>query len=220
MGNLKLRKELAGEAKELAATVLEEEPTNLRAVNLLSRVSMKEGKFDEAFALLEKANSISPANADRLILLGDACYGKGDLDQAVDFYKEAAGANPDKAEQAESNIGKIKIAKGDLEGALSLLQRSASEEEAAGYFNNAAVVAVKAGKFKEAIKLYETALKSLKTDKLKHIIYYNLGLSHRRDGNIPEATKMMKRAIKYKPDYEKAKKQLEQLSKATVRKSS
>ena len=92
-------------------------------------------------------------------------------------------------------------------------------EEEAGYFNNAAVVAVKAGKFKEAIKLYETALKSLKTDKLKHIIYYNLGLSHRRDGNIPEATKMMKRAIKYKPDYEKAKKQLEQLSKATVRKS-
>ena len=87
---------------------------------------MKEGKFDEAFALLEKANSISScANADRLILLGDACYGKGDLDQAVDFYKEAAGANPDKAEQAESNIGKIKIAKGDLEGALSLLQRSA-----------------------------------------------------------------------------------------------
>ena len=219
MGNLKLRKDSPDEASELAKLVLEEEPTNLRAINLMSRVSMKQGNFEEAFALLEKANSVSPNNADRLLLLGDACYGKGDLDAALGFYEEAADANPDKLEQAESNMGKVKIAQGDLESALSLLQRSASEEEAAGYFNNAAVVAVKKGQHADAVKLYETALKSLKTNKLRHIIYYNLALSHKRNNNLAECVKMLKRSLKYKPGYEKAEKMLQAIKSLSLRKS-
>ena len=95
----------------------------MRAVNLLSRIAMKEGKWDEAQKLLEKANTISPKNGDRLLMLGDACYGKGDLDAALEFYKEAADSNPDLAEKAESAMGKVKVSQGDLEGALGLLQK-------------------------------------------------------------------------------------------------
>ena len=211
MGNLKLRQDNPSKAREIAAAILQDTPHNMRAVNLLSRIAMKEGNWDEAQKLLEKANTISPKNGERLLMLGDACYGKGDLDTALEFYKEAADSSPELADKAESAMGKVKVSQGDLEGALGLLQKSASEEEAAGYFNNAAVIAVKNGDSKHAIELYETALKALKTDKLKHIIFYNLALSYRRVGSNQEAVKFTKRALKYKPDYDKAKRQLNQL---------
>ena len=216
MGNLRLRQDNPSKAREIATALLAETPHNMRAVNLLSRIAMKEGKWDEAQKLLAKANTISPKNGERLLMLGDACYGKGDLDAALEFYKEAAGSNPDLAEKAQSAMGKVKVSQGDLEGALGLLQKSASEEEAAGYFNNAAVIAVKNGDSKHAIELYETALKALKTDKLKHIIFYNLALSYRRVGSNEEAVKFTKRALKYKPDFDKAKRQLSQLENTSV----
>ncbi len=87
MGNLRLRQGNPSKAREIATSLLEETPHNMRAVNLLSRIAMKEGKWDEAQKLLEKANTISPKNGKRLLMLGDACYGKGDLDAALEFYK-------------------------------------------------------------------------------------------------------------------------------------
>ena len=69
MGNLDFRKEELDKAKDMAKKILEKNAYNLRAVNLLSRISMKEGNFEEANKLLQKANSVSPKNADRLLLL-------------------------------------------------------------------------------------------------------------------------------------------------------
>jgi tetratricopeptide (TPR) repeat protein len=217
MANLNLRREDLAEAKKLANKVLKKNALNLRAVNLLSRVFMKENKWKEADQLLRKANSLSPKNSDRLLLLGDCCFGMGKLDEAIGFYSEAMLANSDNKAKAEKSMGKAMISKGDLEAALNLIQKSASEEEAAGYFNNAAVIAVREkGNYKEAIKLYEMALQSLKTDKLKPMIYYNLALSHKKYGNLLEAAKLFKRALKYKPDYPKAKRHLRQIEMTSV----
>ena len=217
MGNLSLRRMDLGEAKNLADRVIKKNALNLRANNLLSRVLMKENNWEEANKLLRKANSLSPKNSDRLLLLGDCCFGMGNLDEAIAFYGEAMLASPGNKSRAEKSMGKVMISKGDLEAALNLIQKSASEEEAAGYFNNAAVIAVREKRdYKEAIKLYEMALRTLKTDKLKPLIYFNLALSHKRDGDLPEASKLFKRALKYKPDYTKAIKHLKQIESTSV----
>ena len=220
MGNLDFRKEELDKAKDMAKKILEKNAYNLRAVNLLSRISMKEGNFEEANKLLQKANSVSPKNADRLLLLGDTCFGLGNLDEAIEFYQEAADANPEKAGEAEAAMGKVMISKGDLESALGLLQKSASEEEAAGFFNNAAVFSVKEGNFKKAIDLYEMAIKTLKTDKLKYKIYYNMALAYKRDGDAGQAVKMLKRSLKYEPSYEKASKQLDEINSSATKRAS
>ena len=108
-------------------------------------------------------------------------------------------------------MGKVKLTQGDIEGTLNLLQNGVSEEEAAGVFNNAAVAAVKEKRYDDAIRLYENALRALKTDKLKHIVYFNLGLSHRRKGNTNKALENIRRALEFKPDYQKAINQLDQI---------
>ena len=88
-------------------------------------------------------------------MLGDAFYGSADLDAAMGYYQEAQKLGDQSEAAADCGVGKIKLAKGDVDGALELFKKSASEEEAAGYFNNAAVFAVKERKFDHSVKLCE-----------------------------------------------------------------
>ena len=217
MAHLNLRRDKIEKSKSQVEKVLKKNPVNLRAVNLLSRILMKEGKWQNANKLLKKSNEISPYNSERLLLLGDSCFGAGDLDDAISFYNDAISANPDVTDDAEQSIGKVMIAQGDLEEALNLIQKSASEEEAAGYFNNAAVLSIKEkGDYKHAIKLYDMALKTLKTDKLKPKIYYNLALSYKKFGDLKEAIKFLKRALKYNPKFTKAERYLNSINEMKV----
>ena len=211
MANLNIRRDEIDEAYSLVKPIFDEDGTNLRAMNVLSRVLMKKNMWSEATALLNKADKLGPNNSQRLLLLGDACFGKGDLDKSLDYYGKAAEENPEMVNEAKKSMGKVKLTQGDIEGALDLLQNGVSEEEAAGVFNNAAVAAVKEKRYDDAIRLYENALRALKTDKLKHIVYFNLGLSHRRKGNTNKALENIRRALEFKPDYQKAINQLDQI---------
>ncbi|MDQ3234548.1 MAG: tetratricopeptide repeat protein, partial [Pseudobdellovibrionaceae bacterium] len=150
---------------------------------------------------------------ERLILMGDALYGKGDLDKAMACYQEAIDIDPSVKDIAHKQMGQVHLATGKVEEALELFKGSMSEEESAGFFNNAAVHAVREGKIEEAITLYNTALKALVTDKLKPFIYFNLALSHRRLGQAEDAVKCLKRALHYNPGYEKARVHLDSILK-------
>lgn len=215
-GNLNFRQQKFSESLNLAADLLSKEPTNLRAMNLKARSLMKQGQFDKALEVMQGAQLLSPENPDRLIMMGDALYGKGDLDKAISCYQEAMKVDPDSSAQAQKQIGQVRLEQGHFEDALELFRNSVSEEEAAGFFNNAAVKAVRDQKLVEALKLYETALKAVKTDKLKPLIYFNIALSLRRLGRDAEATKYLKRCLHYNPQFDKAKSQLEQILKKTV----
>lgn len=210
-GNLSLRRDQFQEAARLADDLLKKDGNNLRAMNLLSRAKMKLGHWDEALQLLNSAVILSPQNPERLIMIGDALYGKGDLDQALKAYQGAAAMDPDVANQANRGIGQIKLDQGHIEEALELFKSSVSEEEAAGFFNNAAVQAARKEQFDEALKLYESALKALKSDKLKPTIYYNIALTHLRLHRKVDAEKALRRSLHYNPNHEKAKQLMEKL---------
>ncbi|SMF65220.1 tetratricopeptide repeat protein [Pseudobacteriovorax antillogorgiicola] len=213
-GNLAFRKDELQTAENIALELTTKEPTNLRANNLLAKVLMKTSRWSQATSLLEAANQLSPQNPERLVMLGDAFYGSGDLDKAMGYYHEALDLQEDL--QLDTNdtvekVAQVKIDLGEMEEAFELLHKSASEEEAAGYFNNAAVLASKKQNYENALKLYKTALKALKTDKLKPIIYTNMSISQRKLGQIADAQKSIQRALKYDPKYKKALDQKEKL---------
>lgn len=206
-GNLMMRQESYGKAEDIALDLTSKDPNNLRANNLLARVMMKTKRWDQATQILQTANSLSPLNGERLLMLGDAFYGSGDLDKAMGYYQEAHELGAKHEDQANCGIGKIKLAQGHVEEALELFKQSASEEEAAGYFNNAAIFSVRNHRYDEAIKLYKTALKALKTNKLKAVVYTNLGLAYKKKQDLTKAEAMIDRALKYDSQYEKAKEQ-------------
>ncbi len=219
-GNLNFRQNKYAEALVLATDLVAREPQNLRAMNLMARAMMKQGQFDKALETLEQAQILSPSNPERLIMIGDACYGKGDLNKALQCYEEAADLDPDMIPAAHRQMGQIKLEMGQVEEALDLFKNSVSEDESAGFFNNAAVAAVRDGKPEQALKLYETAMRALKTTRLKPLIHFNIALSHRRLGDNESAIKHLKKALQIDPNYEKAKVQLDQLTKQPLKKSS
>jgi len=210
--NLQIRKGDLTAARKVGEEILAQNPTNVRAMNLVARTLMKDGKFDEALNVLHQADALSPSNPGRLALIGDAFFGKGDIGAAVAAYEEAMKQDPDNAAAAEG-LGILRLSEGDADAALALFSGSLSEEEAVGFFNNAGVAAAKVGKLEEAIRLYETALAALKTAKNRPSILYNLALAHRRTGNINEAIKAIKRAVKMSPEFEKASRLLKSLDK-------
>lgn len=210
-GNLNYRQMRIKEAHTLAYDLISRDPNNMRALNLKAKCLMKSGEWEKAIEALGEANVLSPSNPDRLIMLGDAFYGKGDLDKALDCYKEASEADPEDDATAKKSMGKIHLEQGRLEDALDMFQGSASEEEAAGFFNNSAVYAVRCGKFEEALRLYKTALKALKTNKLKPLIYFNIALSHHRLDQDDEAIECLKKSLHFDENYEKAKTKMDEI---------
>ena len=202
--NLLLRQGHLQKSVVLAQELINKDPTNLRANNLLARIKMKMGHFDEALVLLNKANILSPANPARLVMLGDAFFGKGDLDSALQNYHQAMHLDSDFSREAGRQVGRIKLAQGELEEAVMFFKSAVSEDESAGFFNNAAVQAARAQDYSGALKLYESALHTLKTDRLKPTIYYNIALSHLRLSESEPAMKALKRALYFDANHEKA----------------
>jgi len=195
-GNYQLRQDEVDEARHLAIDVIRKCPLNLRAANLLSRAYMKQGFWDQAMDVLRKSDGLSPSNPERILLMADVYYGKGDFDKALFLYEQVKELDQELRAAANKGIGQIKLAQGQLEDALALLTQSVSEEEVAGYFNNSAVFSVKQGDLDQALKLYQAALKGLRTDRLKPTIFNNIALTYRRMGLYEEAEKYLKKTLR------------------------
>ncbi len=202
-GNLCFRDGEYEQSKLIAGRLLKNQPQNVRAMNLMARLLMKAGQHAEATKYLENANGLSPFNVDRLLLLGDTFLKQGDSRKASTYYGQAVEVDPENL-AATKGLGTAMLYEGEVNAALELLRNSASEEEAAGLFNNAAVHAARQGRDLDSLKLYQSALQVLKTDRLKPAVYFNLGLALARLGQYPEAQKAVKRALKYDPEHEKA----------------
>lgn len=217
-GNMSLLRGDLKAANEIALQLVKEDPTNVRAMNLLSRVAMKGGDFATAAKVLERANVLSPKHPDRLALLGQAYYGQGDKAKATKAYGDALQVDP-KNQTAVAGLGTIKLQEGDSDALVELFNAHSSEAETAGFFNNAAVQNVKEGKLEESLRLYEIALKALKTDAFKAQIYFNIALNQRRLGRLEEAHKAVKRAVKYDPQFDKAVRQQQEIENLMAKKS-
>jgi tetratricopeptide (TPR) repeat protein len=212
-GGVLIRRNKVEDAKVMGEQILIKEPTNLRAMSLVSRALMKQGRMEDAIKVMENANSLAPGNPERLMSLGEAFYKTNQPEKAKTAFNQAKDNDPSVAGDANKALGQIAIDQGDLAAATDLIRNSCSEDEAAGFFNNAAVQAIHQGKPKEALALYETALKALKTDRLKSAVYYNIALAQSDLKNFSDALKSISKALKLEPEFEKAIKLREKIKK-------
>ncbi len=212
-GGVLIRREKYDEAKTMGEQILLKEPTNLRAMSLVSRVLMKQGKMNEAIKVMENANNLAPGNTERLMSLGEAFYKTHQNEKSKAAYSQAKASDPGVAGEADKAMGQIALDEGDMTAAANLIGNSCSEDEAAGFFNNSAVHASKSGKPEQALSLYETALKALKTDRLKPAVYYNIALTHCDMKQPKEALKAISYALKIDAAFEKATRLREKIKK-------
>ena len=216
--NLQFRQEDFEKSKSMAEEILRKDPHNVRCMNLISRVLMKQGDLNGAIEYLENANGLSPKNTERLSLLGKAFFTKGDLPKAERYFEEVLELEPD-SDSAAKSLGEVKLSQGDINGAFDIVKNSLSEEEAASFFNNTGVIAVKNGKFDEAVSLYESALDALSSDKYRPPILFNLALAYRKKNNLTKALKCLNRALKFDTSYLKAVKQKREIERLMKKKA-
>ena len=194
-------------ATEIAASLIEDDPQNVRAINLRARIFMLEGQGDKAMAMLEKANVLSPFSTERLVLLGDALFAKGKKNDAAKYYCDALSIDA-KDEAAARGLVEVSLDDGDVDAVFSMIRDSLSEDEAASLFNNSAVLAARANNAATSIKLYENALRVVNTDRLRATIHFNIGLAYRRIGREDKAKSHFGTCLRLDPDFDKAKRHL------------
>lgn len=212
-GNLCLRRANLSEARRIARELLAEDGANVRAMNLYARTLMKEGNFPGAIAVLERANGLSPKNLDRLLELGRCFFKTGQTSRAKDCYAEALELEP-QSKDARVGLGRAVLSEGDAQAALALFTEGVSDEEAASYFNSAAIQAVHDTRMQEALQLYETALAALHGNGNKATIHFNLALWHKKQGRLEEALRSLKRCLKLDPDHTKARAKLQEIERS------
>ena len=171
---------------------------DVEVLNLMGKIYMKLGHFEQAGKFFERANKFSPNNVDRLCALSTAEAESGKVDSAQETLESAKSVD-DSAQVVLESTANIALMAGDTKTANQALQSLDDISNVVAFMNNRAVNCVKLDKFDEANKLYKDAIKALpkEMNETKSLILYNLGLSFVRINRLQLATSALKKALKF-----------------------
>ena len=113
---------LTAKVREAAGDGLDDERKR-RLLKVDARISLAQGKGDQAAPVLEEVVALDPLDGDALILLGQHYQKTGDLDRALVHFERAANIETFEA-PAKARQGQILAAQGKYDAALPLLKRA------------------------------------------------------------------------------------------------
>jgi FKBP-type peptidyl-prolyl cis-trans isomerase 2 len=155
----------------------------------------KELFFD--IELIETRQSQAAA-AEELYKKGIEQQDKGEIDEAISYYRKTIGQNPNHA-GAYYNLGVAFQGKGLIDQAILYYEMAIGlNQEFIEAHHNLGVAFNEKGKFGEALFCFQRVLQ-LKSDHLG--AYYNLGNTLTAKGQFNEAMQCYKKAIEIKPDH-------------------
>jgi tetratricopeptide (TPR) repeat protein len=94
------------EVEQLCNEVLEERPDSFQACQVLAELRLKQRRFDDGMAWIERALEMEPGNARSMNLLGRVLDHRGDLAAAEASFRKAVEAQPEYAD-ALANLGDV-----------------------------------------------------------------------------------------------------------------
>ena len=140
----------------------------------------------------------SPDGAEPHNNLGNACYGKGFTDKAMEHFQIAVGLKPDYAE-AYNNLGNIYYDKGFIDKALEYFQFATRlKPNYAHAYYNLGTVYYDRGLIDKAIEQYQIAIRLKPYFPKAH---YNLGIAYDDTGFLDMAAEHYQIAVTLRPNY-------------------
>jgi len=121
----------AGDLPKAIATaleVLEEDPTNLLALELLANARSSSGERGEAIEIYRRILEIDASRPLSHLLFGNLLWQSGDLEGAEASFQAALERDPDFA-RAHRRLGELYFTRGETEKALASLSRAADLAE-------------------------------------------------------------------------------------------
>lgn len=216
-GNLCFKRGQIEQARDAALRIVQLEPHNLRAMNLLARAEMKMGDRETALRLLEAANKVCPHNPDRLTLMGDILMQQGKVQDAKKKFISALTVHP-AAEHARESLSQCPLSEEEIEYALRLFLEPLSEVERASFLNNSGIHALSQSRYEDSLKLYNAALSHLKDNLLRASVLYNLGLAHRKFERIDEAIQAFSDCLQLNPEHPHARAHISEITLGELKK--
>lgn len=151
------------EAEEIYRQVLQQQPNQVDALQLLGVIVHQSGQLEEAIAYYRQALARNPALSQVHSNLGIALRQKGLLEEAILHYQQAVTLQPNSAE-FHYNLGIALSDQGELEEATQSYHRAtALKPNYAAAHNNLGYVLHQLGQQQEAIACYNKAVE-LKPD--------------------------------------------------------
>ena len=187
--------DLAG-AERLCKGVLQREPRNPDALNLLGAVALRRGDAAQAERLIAKAIGIRPQGASYHHNLGQALAAQSRLDAAVEAYRRAVALAPADPARHEALAVALKANKQMDEAAAVLRQAIALDPKRAKAHVALGDVLQDRGDVAEACACYREAV-ALDPDNPS--AHNNLAAALQKHGDLPAAVAAYRRAIDRNP---------------------
>lgn len=177
---------------------------DLRVEHLKARCLMKRGDFAGASSLLQLCKLINPYHADRLVDLGRALLHCDKIREALNNFDMALSLDRNHA-GARSGAFQCRLLDGDVNDALALMRQMSGPRELASVFNNAAILAIRQGRFAQGLSLYRTAIGALGGDPtLQARLVFNLGIGFYKAMQPIEARECFDQAARIDPLFSNA----------------
>ncbi len=191
------------QVKNCVDKILTKKPHSLGALNKLAQLKLKQKDFKGAIQSFEKLNSLSPKNVVRLIELGDLYLNQNQAEKAEEVFKDAQKLEPQNDKVADG-MGKSLIMQGKFEESVTYLNNTKKAENMARYCNNLGIVLVQQSRFEEARNLYQTAIRSLPCNSKDSQLFFNLGLSYKKESQWEKAAVYFKKALDLNSNFGKS----------------
>jgi two-component system, chemotaxis family, chemotaxis protein CheY len=186
----------------------EEESRNSEHTNLLGKIYMKLGKYDQGILYLEQAVNKNGLNQDRKIDLARAYVSVGRIDEAEKVVNTVINSKPTDLNLVD--IAQLYLDMGEVDKAGSYLKQTVDPiPETVSVFNNYAIALRKVDRYEESAAIYKRCLEITPDS---GILHYNLGFLLTRLGKLTEAKKILQKALKLNPEDSHAKSLLEKVN--------
>jgi len=189
------------EAEAIYRQILQADPKQPNALNLLGMLAHQVGQTDVAVELLTQAVSTMPGFAEAHNNLGNALKDLGELSRAAESYRKAISITPAFSE-AQYNLGVVCKDAGELEGAVACYDKAiAINPNYVKAHYNRGVALYDLGQLNDAAFSYQNALK-INPDYAE--AHSNLGNVFRDLGQLDESVHHCRKAVEIMPEFAEA----------------